>query len=41
MKAALVKKVLHHPTIFLKKNGCREDRTIYLDVTRKLFNLDK
>lgn len=41
MKAALVKKVLHHPTIFLKKSGCREDRTIYLDVTRKLFGLDK
>ncbi len=41
MKSALVKKVLHHPTIFLKKNGCREDRTLYLDVTRKLFDLDK
>ncbi len=41
MKVALVKKILHHPTIFLKKNGCREDRTLYLDVTRKLFDLDK
>ena len=41
MKTALVKKVLHHPTIFLKKDGCREDRTVYLDITRKLFGLDK
>ncbi len=40
MKAALVKKVLHDPTIFLKSDGCREDRTRYLDMTRKLFNLD-
>lgn len=40
MKAALVNKVLHDPTIFLKKTGCREDRALYLDVTRKLFDLD-
>ena len=41
MKTALVKKVLHDPTLFLKNDGCRQDRTLYLDVTRKLFNLDQ
>jgi glutamyl-tRNA reductase len=41
MKNALAKKVLHHPTLFLKRNGCQKDRTIYLDVTRKLFDLDE
>jgi len=41
MRNALVKKVLHHPTVFLKSKGCRKDRTVYLDVTRKLFDLDK
>jgi glutamyl-tRNA reductase len=40
MRNALVKKVLHHPTVFLKSKGCRKDRTVYLDVTRKLFDLD-
>ena len=40
MRNALVKKVLHNPTMFLKRNGCQKDRTIYLDAARKLFNID-
>ncbi len=40
MKAALVKKMLHDPTLYLKSSGCRSDRTLYLDATRKLFKLD-
>jgi len=40
MRNALVKKILHHPTLFLKKNGCQKDRTVYLDAVRKLFDLD-
>jgi glutamyl-tRNA reductase len=40
MTDALVNKILHEPTHFLKKNGCRGDKTVSLDLTRKLFNLD-
>lgn len=40
MTGALVNKILHEPTHFLKKNGCRGDKTVSLDLTRKLFNLD-
>lgn len=41
MQAALVKKVLHDPTLFLKNNGGRKDGTLYLDMTQKLFGLDQ
>jgi glutamyl-tRNA reductase len=40
MKEAMVKKILHDPTIFLKSNGCHGDNAVYLDVVRKLFQLD-
>ena len=40
MKQALINKMLHDPTMFLKRNGCIRDRSMYLDVTRRLFNLD-
>ena len=40
MKTALINKVLHHPTLFLKEGGCSPDRTTYLDTVRKLFHLD-
>jgi len=40
MKSALVKKILHDPTLFLKGNGCRGDKSAYLDTARKLFKLD-
>ncbi|MGB5987431.1 MAG: glutamyl-tRNA reductase [Desulfobacterales bacterium] len=40
MKHALVNKILHDPTLFLKSNGCRGDKSVYLDTARKLFKLD-
>jgi len=40
MKQALINKMLHDPTMFLKSNGCLGDRLLYLDVTRRMFNLD-
>jgi len=40
MTNALINKILHDPTLFLKGNGFQGDRSIYLDITRKLFNLD-
>jgi glutamyl-tRNA reductase len=40
MKQALTKKMLHDPTLFLKSDGCRADRTQYVDLVRRLFNLD-
>jgi len=40
MKQALINKMLHDPTMFLKSNGCLGDRSLYLDVTRRMFNLD-
>ena len=40
MTAALVNKILHGPTDFLKKDGCRGNKSAALDLTRKLFNLE-
>jgi glutamyl-tRNA reductase len=40
MTEAMVNKFLHDPTLFLKGNGCRGGKSVYLDVARKLFNLD-
>lgn len=40
MTEAMVNKFLHDPTLFLKRNGCHGGKSVYLDVTRKLFNLD-
>ncbi|PID40507.1 MAG: glutamyl-tRNA reductase [Proteobacteria bacterium] len=40
MTDALVNKILHEPTHYLKKNGCYGNRTESLDLTRKLFKLD-
>lgn len=39
MTGSLVNKILHGPTSFLKRDGCRGDKTVSLDLTRKLFNL--
>jgi glutamyl-tRNA reductase len=41
MTGALVNKILHEPTHFLKKNGCHGDKSVSLDLTRKLFNLEE
>jgi glutamyl-tRNA reductase len=41
MTGALVNKILHEPTHFLKKNGCHSDKSASLDLMRKLFNLEE
>jgi glutamyl-tRNA reductase len=41
MTEAMVNKILHDPTMLLKSNGHHEDKSVYLDVTRKLFKLDE
>jgi glutamyl-tRNA reductase len=41
MTDALVKKLLHDPVMFLKSNGCHGNKSVYLDFTRRLFNLDQ
>ena len=38
---ALINKILHDPTLLLKSNGHRRDKSLYLDVARKLFKLDE
>ena len=40
MAAALINKILHDPTMFLKKDGMVEDKSLYIDTVRKLFKLD-
>ncbi len=40
MTQAMINKVLHDPTLFLKNNGLRGDKALHLDMARKLFNLD-
>ena len=40
MTAALVNKILHGPTDFLKNDGCRGNKSAALDLTRKLFKLE-
>jgi glutamyl-tRNA reductase len=41
MKEALVKKIMHDPTLFLKSDGCHGEKSTYLDFTQRLFNLDE
>jgi glutamyl-tRNA reductase len=41
LTAALVKKLLHDPTLFLKEKGHRDKKTLYIDIFRKLFRLDE
>jgi len=41
MMNALTKKILHDPTLFLKSNGFKCNRSIAVDITRSLFNLDE
>ncbi len=40
MTEAMIKKILHDPIEFLKQRENREKIDFYLDVTRRLFNLD-
>ncbi len=41
MMEATINKILHDPTSYLKREGCMGDRSMSLDVARKLFGLDK
>ncbi len=38
---SLAEKIINDPIIFLKNKADRSSRNIYLDITRKLFNLDQ
>ncbi len=40
MTDALINKILHHPTLYLKNNELRENKSFCIDITRKLFKLD-
>jgi glutamyl-tRNA reductase len=40
MADALINKMLHDPTVFLKRNGMAGDQAFYIDAVRKLFKLD-
>jgi glutamyl-tRNA reductase len=40
MTNAIVNKLLHDPTLFLKNNGHQGDKSASLAITRRLFNLD-
>jgi glutamyl-tRNA reductase len=40
MTQAMINKILHDPTTYLKRNGCYGDKSTHIDITRKLFNLD-
>ena len=40
MTEAMIKKILHDPIEFLKQRENREKIDFYLDITRRLFNLD-
>jgi glutamyl-tRNA reductase len=41
MADSLINKILHDPTQFLKRNGMREDKSLYIDSVQKLFKLDE
>ena len=40
MTDSLINKILHDPTLFLKKDGMLEDKSLYIDTVRKIFKLD-
>lgn len=41
LTAALVKKILHDPTVFLKESGHKDEKSVHIDITRRLFSLDE
>ena len=41
MTAALINKFLHHPTILLKQDHAHRDKSKYIAMVRKLFQLDE
>jgi len=41
MTEALINKIMHDPTLFLKKDSMPGDKSNHIDTVRKLFNLDE
>ncbi len=41
MAGAMINKIMHDPTIFLKKDSMPGDKSKYIDTVRKLFKLDE
>jgi len=41
LTAALVNKILHGPTVFLKQSAHKDEKSLYVDMTRRLFSLDE
>ena len=41
MAESLIKKIMHDPTVFLKRNSMGENKSFYIDTVRKLFKLDE
>ncbi len=41
MADSLINKILHHPTMFLKRNSMTGDKSNHIDLVRKLFKLDE
>ena len=41
MADSLINKILHHPTMFLKRNSMTGDKSNQIDLVRKLFKLDE
>jgi glutamyl-tRNA reductase len=40
MAGSLINKIMHDPTITLKKDGMMGDKSLYIDTVRRLFKLD-
>lgn len=40
MAGSLINKILHDPTVFLKRDGMAGDKALYIDALQKLFKLD-
>jgi glutamyl-tRNA reductase len=40
MTSSIINKILHDPTVFLKKDGMHDNKSLFVDTVRKLFKLD-
>lgn len=41
MNETIVNKALHDPVVFLKNPGTHRDKSLYIDIVRKIFNLEE
>jgi len=41
MTQSIINKILHDPTLLLKSDGRHRNKSVYLDIARKLFKLDE